>query len=376
MAFRSHLMQQFAAAARQQSRPPLALAPLYGDGGSTASSQRRRETTASPSPPRRGPSTATAIPPPPTAAAAACHVGLSPRYTVQVSPRHSPAGNSTSSRSSEKQGALGITRSLSSLTATSLAAAAEEGEATATNNNNGESMPAPPSTPELQQSFQNLLKTRRTVSNLVQHPESSAHLNAAISRAVQCAVEAPNHKRTEPYTFTRLIAPSAATEALADVCYHVSVRRMREKQKGSEKTLLAEAERKRDRWRNIPAFLVAAVGGMPDQVPSDSHASHQKERSEYMYAELPFVPPQTELQLENYAATCAATQNVLLSLHAEELGSKWATGPVIRTKAFRDVVQLRNDELVVGLIMLGVPKRVPRSPKRRRKLMGDVLKDL
>ena len=348
MAFRSHLMQQFAAAARQQSRPPLALAPLYGDGGSTASSQRRRATTASPSPPRRGPSTATAIPPPPTAA------GLSPRYMVQ-----------------------GITRSLSSLTATSLAAAAEEeGEATATNNNNDESIPAPPSIPELQQSFQNLLKTRRTISNLVQHPESSAHLNAAISRAVQCAVEAPNHKRTEPYTFTRLIAPSAATEALADVCYNVSVRRMREKQKGSEKTLLAEAERKRDRWRNIPAFLVAAVGGMPDQVPSDSHPTHQKERSEYMYAELPLVPPQTELQLENYAATCAATQNVLLSLHAEELGSKWATGPVIRTKAFRDVVQLRNDELVVGLIMLGVPKRVPRSPRRRRRLMGDVLKDL
>ena len=369
-------MQQFAAAARQQSRPPLALAPLYGDGGSTASSQRRRATTASPSPPRRGPSTATAIPPPPTAAAAACHVGLSPRYTVQVSPRHSPAGNSTSSRSSEEQGALGNTRSLSSLTATPLAAAAEEGEATATNNNNDESIPAPPSIPELQQSFQNLLKTRRTVSNLVQHPESSAHLNAAIFRAVQCAVEAPNHKRTEPYTFTRLIAPSAATEALADVCYHVSVRRMREKQKGSEKTLLAEAERKRDRWRNIPAFLVAAVGGMPDQIPSDTYGPHQKERSEYMYAELPFVPPQTELQLENYAATCAATQNVLLSLHAEELGSKWATGPVIRTKAFRDVVQLRNDELVVGLIMLGVPKRVPRSPRRRRRLMGDVLKDL
>jgi len=291
---------------------------------------------------------------------------------VKVSPRRSPAGNNTSRSSEEQQGALGISRSLSSLTVTSLAAE-EEGEATATNNND-ESIPAPPSIPELQQSFQNLLRTRRTVSNLIQHPESSAHLSTAISRAVQCAVEAPNHKRTEPYTFTRLIAPSATTEALADVCYHVSVRRMREKQKGSEKTLLAEAERKRYRWRNIPAFLVASVGGMPDQIPSDTHAPYQEEGSEY--AELPFVPPQTELQLENYAATCSATQNVLLSLHSEQLGSKWATGPVIRTKAFRNVIQLRNDELVVGLIMIGVPKRVPRSPKKRRALEGDVLKDL
>ena len=149
---------------------------------------------------------------------------------------------------------------------------------------------------------------------------------------------------------------------------------MRAKQKGSEKTLLAEAERKRDRWKSIPAFLVASVGGMPDQVPSEACALYKEEGSEY--AQLPFVPPQTELQLENYAASCAATQNVLLSLHSEKLGSKWATGPVIQTKAFRDIVQLRNDELVVGLIMVGIPKRVPRSPRKRRSLEGDVLKDL
>ena len=286
---------------------------------------------------------------------------------MHVSPAHSPTGN-IASGSDEQQGrtALSISRSLSSLTATSLAATKDEGKATSRDD---EAILEPPLIPELQQSFQNMLKTRRTVSNFLQHSESSAdHLRSAISRAVQCAVEAPNHKRTEPYTFTRLIAPSAATEALANVCYHVSVRRMREKQKGSEKTLLAEAERKRDRWRSIPAFLVASVGGMPDQVPPEAHASE--------YAQLPFVPPQTELQLENYAASCAATQNVLLSLHSEKLGSKWATGPVIRTKAFRDVVQLRSDELVVGLIMVGVPKRVPRSPRKRRPLEGDVLKDL
>lgn len=310
---------------------------------------------------RRGPSAGTS-----TAVAAA---------SVHVSPTHSPTGGNIApgSGGDEQRRALSISRSLSSLTATSLAATTkDEGKATSRND---ETILEPPSIPELQQSFQNMLKTRRTVSNFLQHSESSAdHLRSAISRAVQCAVEAPNHKRTEPYTFTRLIAPSAATEALANVCYHVSVRRMREKQKGSEKTLLAEAERKRDRWRSIPAFLVASVGGMPDQVPPEAHALCEEEGSEY--AQLPFVPPQTELQLENYAASCAATQNVLLSLHSEKLGSKWATGPVIRTKAFRDVVQLRNDELVVGLIMVGIPKRVPRNSRKRRPLEGDVLKDL
>jgi nitroreductase len=367
MSFRSHLMQQFAAAARQQSRPPLALAPLYGDGNSTASPQRRstrRSTSsdASPSLSRRGPSTVSSL-----------------RQTVQSSPRHTPNGGyiRVAGRSDEQQGALGTSRSLSKVTATSLAAAEDNGEdATATSQNHDAPIIEPPPIPELQQSFQHMLKTRRTVSNFLHNsePSSAAHLSAAISRAVHCAVEAPNHKRTEPYTFTRLVSPSATTEALANVCYHVSVRRMREKQKGSEKTLLTEAERKRDRWRSIPAFLVASVGGMPDQIPSEAHALSQEEGSEY--AQLPFVLPQTELQLENYASSCAATQNVLLSLHSEQLGSKWATGPVIRTKAFRDVVQLRNDELVVGLIMVGVPKRVPRSPRKRRTLEGDVLKDI
>lgn len=321
---------------------------------------------ASPALARRGPSTGTS-----TAVAAATR-RIS---TVRISPTHSPTGNiAAGDESDEQRGctSLSISRSLSSLTATALEAAEAEGKAT---KRNDETILEPPSIPELQQSFQNMLKSRRTVSNFLQHSESSGvHFQSAICRAVQCAVEAPNHKRTEPYTFTRLIAPSAATEALANVCYHVSVRRMREKQKGSEKTLLAEAERKRDRWRSIPAFLVASVGGMPDQVPPEEYALNEEEGSEY--AQLPFVPPQTELQLENYAASCAATQNVLLSLHSEHLGSKWATGPVIRTKAFRDVVQLRNDELVVGLIMVGVPKRVPRSPRKRRALEGDVLKDL
>ena len=114
MSFRSHLMQQFAAAARQQSRPPLALAPLYGDGScsNAASPQRRRRTTpaaaaaaATPSLSRRGPSAGTS-----TAVAAARQVS-----SVHVSPAHSPTGN-IASGSDEQQGrtALSISRSLSS----------------------------------------------------------------------------------------------------------------------------------------------------------------------------------------------------------------------------------------------------------------------
>jgi hypothetical protein len=43
----------------------------------------------------------------------------------------------------------------------------------------------------------------------------------------------------------------------------------------------------------------------------------------------------------------------LLSLSAEGIGTKWATGPVVKTPAFRSLFQLQNTHRVVGLIMVG-----------------------
>jgi nitroreductase len=96
------------------------------------------------------------------------------------------------------------------------------------------------------------------------------------------------------------------------------------------------------------------------------------------YEDLPYVPLANELEMENYAAACAAVQNVLLSLHSEQIASKWVTGPVIRTRAFRELVGAEPTDRVVGLIMVGQPvdsKRV-RGFRRRRALDGDVLIDI
>jgi len=94
-----------------------------------------------------------------------------------------------------------------------------------------------------------------------------------------------------------------------------------------------------------------------------------------VYKELPFVPPVTIQQLEDYASACASIQNLLLSLHSEDIGSKWATGSVIRTPAFRDLVGCKDTDMVVGLIMIGWSKRTPRM-RRRREIQGDVLRDV
>jgi len=83
--------------------------------------------------------------------------------------------------------------------------------------------------------------------------------------------------------------------------------------------------------------------------------------------------PHTIQQLEDYASSCASIQNLLLSLHSE---GEWATKTIIRTHALRNLIGCKKDDMVVGLIMVGWTKRVPRMPRRRRELEGDVLKDV
>jgi hypothetical protein len=77
----------------------------------------------------------------------------------------------------------------------------------------------------------------------------------------------------------------------------------------------------------------------------------------------------------------------LLSLHAEGIGSKWTTGPVIRTPAFRDLVQAAPTDRIAALIMVGGttdfesdPERELTTTRRYRKRRsvegGDLVVDL
>lgn len=211
--------------------------------------------------------------------------------------------------------------------------------------------------------MQNLIRSRRTISRFQCSSdcyESHEFLKTAIERAVKCGMNAPNHKRTEPFTFKRMIAPSNSTEKLAEIAFNVA-----RSTKGEN-----IANSKREKWRKIPAFLVATVGHQPKQHQRLDASAAEK------YTPFDTIMPETERQLEDYASSCAAVQNTILSLHSEGLGSKWATGPIIRTPAFRELVGVVEDEIVVALIMIGFPKKIPKEPKRRRELQGDILQDI
>eukprot|EP00571_Detonula_confervacea_P006699 CAMPEP_0172331916 /NCGR_PEP_ID=MMETSP1058-20130122/62171_1 /TAXON_ID=83371 /ORGANISM="Detonula confervacea, Strain CCMP 353" /LENGTH=319 /DNA_ID=CAMNT_0013049193 /DNA_START=57 /DNA_END=1016 /DNA_ORIENTATION=- len=315
-------MQQFAANARTQSRPPIALFSL---SGANSSSDRGEQTY------RR----------------ASQH--------ASISHRRPPTLSTISSGHLQQQRSSSVVNS-----------SLDEGDSSAASATPSEA------TQSSAQKFQHLIASRRTVANFVLHPPSQQlsnrqFLQDAILRGVECAVTAPNHKITEPTTFHRIVTPSAASERLLDIAYEVTLQRLLDNKLSGEEACRSEAARKREKWGSIPAFVVATVSGMGDQ---SSGASEEDS-----YKELPYAPPTTIRQMEDYASACASIQNLLLSLHSEGLGSKWATGPVIRTPAFRDLIGCEQKDMVVGLIMVGWPKRLPRM-RRRRELEGDVLRDI
>jgi len=371
-AFRSQIMQQFAASARSQSRPPLALIGWLADeeGSSSGSSGGRPDIK---SPTRQGSASRflSGIPSSQSRALSSIH------STSSVSP-------TVSSPVSELRMKAKVTtrRSLSSLPESHdslLAWAAPEDK--------GKKVDGDDLERQLSDLFQNLLRTRRTRNHFSQLPPSMAPGNDAaelfgrsywmnaLERAVECGYNAPNHKRTEPFTFKRMIAPSAKTRRLAEIAYNVKLRQQQQSAVMlSEKAILENAEKKRTKWANIPAFLVTVVNSQEVVVDPD----HGEDALSSPYDLLNYVPPSSERALEDYASSCAAVQNVLLSLHSEQIATKWVTGPVIRTPAFRDLVEASPHDRIVALIMIGHPDDSKRSHARRRRrtLRGDVLVDL
>ncbi|GAX11390.1 hypothetical protein FisN_22Lh062 [Fistulifera solaris] len=321
--FRSHLMQQFMAAARTQSRPPLALLGVTSEESSSTTTSERN--TNQHNTHQRDVSSTRRT------------------YTGRLSESESRALSSfasmmSSSSSSEHRMFTSASLSSDHLSATSTSL-----------------------------DFQNILKARKTTSRFALDTRDVTFWKEALDRAVACGLTAPNHKRTEPFRFRRLLAPSESTQRLAEIAFQVSLR---------HKKSIEEAERKRHKWQQIPAFLVTLV----DQGGDSSMVIIPENKD--LYEPLPYVAPASELALEDYAAACAAVQNVLLSLHAEGIASKWATGPVIQTPAFRHLVQARPHDRVVGIIMVGMPHtsipvdQGPRRRRRRRRAMEEILQDL
>lgn len=236
-------------------------------------------------------------------------------------------------------------------------------------------------------SIYEIIRSRRTsVLGPINTPDLP-HLRDSITKAIELATYGPNHRRTEPTTYYRIFSNTLSSNKLANICYNVSLC-CNIKSKSIEDAT-SNAEDKKNKWLStVACYIAVTCSNQPIQdvepnedYKNNSHFSsiepHNENEFHYWFHPLSIQYPETERQLEDYASSCASIQNLLLSLHADNYGSKWATGPLVRSRAFRSLLGCKQDELVVGLIMVGTPKFVPTKPwRRRRDLDGDVLRDL
>jgi nitroreductase len=193
-------------------------------------------------------------------------------------------------------------------------------------------MKKPPSyeTQELRE-FGEVLQSRRTI-NLYLQTRVPAEL---VKEAIEAATWAPNHHVTEPWHFYLL------GENSVRACLELVEKIVTEK-KGDPKL----GEHKAKSWSEKPGWLLITCRKSDDKL----------------------------LQQEDYAACCAATQNLMLYLWKAGVGSKWTTGAITRDPRFFDITGIDpTKELVVGLIWYGYPKL---TPTQSRGELADVITDL
>ena len=171
--------------------------------------------------------------------------------------------------------------------------------------------------------FAETLQSRRTIELFLQTPVPDRLINDAI----EAAVWAPNHHVTEPWHFYTL--GDETKERCLDLCQDIVTHKVNEK----------AGEFKRQSWSEKPGWLVVTCRRSEDDL----------------------------LQREDYAACCAAIQNLMLFLWKAGVGCKWSTGDITRDSRFLEIVGVdAATENVVGLIWYGYPKLTPTQSRRAR----------
>ncbi len=107
------------------------------------------------------------------------------------------------------------------------------------------------------------------------------------------------------------------------------------------------------------------------------HGEHKRktwsEKPGWLFVTCPFDDDALR-ERENYAACCAAVQNLTLYLWKAGVGSKWTTGPITRDPRLFDIIGADfKAEFIVGMLWFGYPKI---TPQQTRKPVAEVLTEL
>ncbi|HJM88973.1 MAG TPA: nitroreductase [Dehalococcoidia bacterium] len=159
-----------------------------------------------------------------------------------------------------------------------------------------------------------------------------------IEQLIDCAVWAPNHFMTEPWSF-HVIAGAARTE-------------------------MGEALVE---WLKSDGYPET-----PDEQDLQ-RASGTAMRSPVMIVVGQTADPEggAVRDLEDYAACCCAVQNLMLAAHAEGLVTKWGTGRSVRYQGLKDYLGLAEADRIVGFVLLGYPAEDAPSDRERAPVKID-----
>ena len=153
-----------------------------------------------------------------------------------------------------------------------------------------------------------------------------------MTRLLDCAVRAPNHKLTEPWRFT--VLTGTARERLADL--RAAHRRKRYDDPASDEANAA-ADKMRRETAETPAFIVVQCALSPDE----------------------------QTREEDYAAAMMATENLVIAAQSLGLGTYLKTGGIMRDPGLAALVGLEHGFRIVAVVSVGYPAG-EESPRRRR----------
>lgn len=166
---------------------------------------------------------------------------------------------------------------------------------------------------------------RRSIKRFTSAPVSREQIEALLSAAVQ----APNHRLTEPWRFY-VLGPEAR-EAFGRVLGARKAKKIADPSAQQTMTETVAAEH-----RALPAMIAVAV--VRNASP--------------------------EIAEEDYAAAMMAIENALLLAVAMGLGSHVKTGAVMEDPGARAAIGVRDDERIIATLHLGVAAETP-PPKPR-----------
>ena len=173
------------------------------------------------------------------------------------------------------------------------------------------------------------IQTRQSINRVKQDPVPKE----SIEQILESAVHAPNHRITEPWRFHVFTGKGRGELARA----RAKLAEILADEEGEEPELVAgRVSRERKKTFRSPVIITVISLAGRDEVET----------------------------LENYAACCAAVQNMQLTAHSLGLASIWRTGPVAYHPFMRDFFGLDDGDRIVAYLYLGYPDMGERARRR------------